>query len=173
MISRQDAVIVGLILVAIAEIIMLIKKVPFKRNLIVTAFSVYIVFLISIVFFPVFLKSDGYPVDYNFIPFATLKNYFMLKKTYGTVAVLGNIAILIPWGMLFGAVFKKRKALTFWVSTVAFCISIELIQHLMNVIIGYRMRCVDIDDFILNMAGAAIGFALYCLVVKIIGNLRK
>ena len=174
MITRFDAVAVGLFLILTAEIIMLIRRVPPKRNLINVVFSVYIVFLVSIVFFPLLLTSDGTNVGYNFIPFASIKNYLRINRSYSTLALIGNLALLMPWGMLFKVVFQKSKSLAFWLSTVAFCMGIEVTQHLINVMLGYKARCVDIDDFILNMTGAVIGFIIFrfCLI-KIYKLLKK
>ena len=166
MLNTQDVLILGFIIYVLIEIIMIIKKVPIKRNLLTSVFLLYIVCLVSIVFFPLPYKSQGYDLNYNFIPFNTIKEYILNDENYSIRSIVGNVLLLIPWGIMFKIVFLKSDTKTFWCSTVAFCVSIEATQHIINLLIGYRYRCVDIDDFILNITGAIIGSVLYSLLFK-------
>lgn len=166
MLGKEDAIIIGCVILLFIEIIMIIKKIPIKRNFMIIIFSMYIVMLISIVFFPIPYQLKGYDCGYNFIPFLSIREYFIDGGAYSNISLLGNIALLIPWGCLLGFVIKNVKRRTFWLLTVFVSVGIEIIQHLINTIIGYRYRCVDIDDFILNMLGATIGYFLYLLIYK-------
>ena len=172
MISRTDWIAVGFLLLTVAVVIMAIKKLPVKKLLIITVFSGYIIILISIVFFPIFYAGRSAEVGYNFVPFASIRNYILIKKSYSVTAILGNVILLIPWGFMFKAVFTKCKTFMFFILTFTFCAGIETIQHLINIIIGYRGRCVDIDDFILNFSGAVIGYLLYFIFDKTINRIK-
>lgn len=166
MLNKEDAMLFGVILIVIAQLILIIKRVSVKKNVMITVFLLYIIMLVSVVFFPIPYQSKGYDLDYNYIPFLSIKNYFDDGGILGLKAVFGNIVLMVPWGVLFRMVFTNKKTWVFWLSTIVFCIGIEFSQCVINLIIGYRYRCVDVDDFILNITGAAIGYALYLLVFR-------
>lgn len=140
---------------------MLIKKEPFKRYLILSAFFIYIILSISVVFFPVAYQSKGFDMEYNFIPFKTIRGYILSDRESNMKGLLGNLLLTVPWGVLFKMEFTKSSTKKFWLSTVLLCVGIETSQHIISLFLGYRYRCVDIDDFILNLTGAAIGYCLY------------
>ena len=73
-----------------------------------------------------------------------------------------NIAMFIPYPMLlYGILQKKHKFLVFATAGIGLSLAIELLQ-----LITHRGIC-DIDDFILNSAGAIIGAIATCLLMKI------
>ena len=166
MLNKDDAIIVGFVILFIAEIFMTIRKIPIKRNAIILISSIYFIFFISIVFFPIPYQLKGYDCEYNFIPFYSISKYLVDRETNSMVAILGNIILTIPWGILFEMLFNTSKKHIFWISTTAFLICIEITQHIINELIGYKYRCVDIDDFILNFTGALLGYILYILFFK-------
>lgn len=166
MLNKEDAMLFGIILIVIAQLILIIKRVSVKKNAIITVFLLYVIMLVSVVFFPIPYQSKGYDLDYNYTPFLSIINYFDDGGIYGLKAVFGNIVLMVPWGVLFRMVFNNKKTWVFWLSTIVFCVGIEFAQHVINLIIGYRYRCVDVDDFILNITGATIGYVLYLLVFK-------
>ena len=94
----------------------------------------------------------------NFVPFASLKYFYSVRKRYSYVAknILGNIIGFIPLGVLLPVLTIKLQR--FWKTVVAvFLISLlfETIQLLTN------LGVFDVDDLLLNTFGAAIGYLLY------------
>ena len=94
----------------------------------------------------------------NFIPFKTIKAFFRHGVSFRSVMVniVGNILALAPLGILFPALFSKaRKALPFLLMTTLVVVFIESVQFLFGV------GACDIDDLILNVAGAFVIFLLF------------
>jgi len=72
-----------------------------------------------------------------------------INRELGLVNVLGNVAMFVPVGLLFPVAFRMRLGPVVGVAALPF-VAIELLQLLIG-------RSADIDDVLLNSAGAAIG----------------
>jgi glycopeptide antibiotics resistance protein len=98
----------------------------------------------------------GQVVDDNLIPFHTLAIYWRnLGSEFWMRNLFGNLALLLPLGLLGSIAFP---ALDRWwrIALVAllYSVAIELIQRLVPA------RSADIDDVIVNVAGALLGWAI-------------
>jgi len=98
----------------------------------------------------------GQVVDDNLIPFRTLAIYWNnLGSEFWLRNLFGNVLLLLPLGLL-GPI--ALPALDRWwrVALVAllFSATIELIQ------LAVPDRSADIDDVIVNVTGALVGYAL-------------
>jgi glycopeptide antibiotics resistance protein len=99
----------------------------------------------------------GQVVDDNLVPFQTLAIYLRnLGSEFWLRNLFGNLALLLPLGLL-GPI--ALPALDRWwrVALLAFLVStaIELTQ------LAVPDRSADIDDVLVNVAGALIGYALF------------
>lgn len=94
----------------------------------------------------------------NFIPFRTILYYLSGKQGLSVAArnLLGNIIAFVPLGFSLPVLFKRLKNMKYTL-LISFLVtfSIETIQ--LFTCIG---SC-DIDDIILNVLGATIGFLIY------------
>jgi glycopeptide antibiotics resistance protein len=73
----------------------------------------------------------------------------------------GNVALFIPLGFLIPLVWPRRR---FWSGlqiALAVSISIEVLQYLSR---PWSNRLADVNDVILNVAGAAVGLAVISLL---------
>ena len=85
----------------------------------------------------------------NLVPFRT--NPYLIP--HEIISLLGNFALFMPFGYFIPRLFEKyRVFIKFILFTFVVLLSIETIQVL--TIRG----CFDVDDIILNLAGAVIGF---------------
>ncbi len=75
------------------------------------------------------------------------------------INIVGNIAVLVPLGILVPA-WAPRLCSIASILAVGLLTSatIELLQ------LGFTVRVADIDDVVLNVAGALLGYALYRLL---------
>ena len=96
----------------------------------------------------------------NFQLFATVSRYFgVLDRPSGfglfLYNIIGNVVILIPFGYLFPLINKKvKKWWIFVLVALAFILMIEMMQY-------FSMSgTLDVDDVMLNMIGAIIGYIL-------------
>lgn len=102
----------------------------------------------------------GQVVDDNLVPFHTLAIYWRnLGSEFWMRNLFGNLALLFPLGLV-GPI--AHPALDRWwrIGLVAFLysVAIELIQSLVPA------RSADIDDVLVNVTGALIGFAMWRVV---------
>ncbi len=94
----------------------------------------------------------------NLIPFKTIRGMLSSKhfSSYAFFNIIGNIGALLPLGFLFPIVFPKaRRLLPYTLMIIGVILFIESVQFLFGV--GKP----DIDDLILNLAGAIPAFLIY------------
>ena len=139
-----------------------------KKIIVFTLFAVYILLAFNLLFF---IRSSmwkyytygEYFCDYtNFIPFRTViefigyirdRNVYYLEMSKDNL--IGNLLIFMPLGVFLPAVWKKqRRFVSFFLTASAVIIGVEAIQFIT------MCGACDIDDYILNIAGALAGFAL-------------
>jgi glycopeptide antibiotics resistance protein len=102
----------------------------------------------------------GQVVDDNLVPFHTLAIYWRnVGSEFWMRNLFGNLALLLPLGLL-GPI--ALPALDRWwrIALVAlfYSIAIEVIQ------LAVPDRSADIDDVIVNVTGALVGFAMWRVV---------
>ena len=104
---------------------------------------------------------DQVKMSINLVPFRTIYGslYSIIHRTipylipHEIISLLGNFALLMPFGYFIPRLFEKyRVFIKFILFTFVVLLSIETLQVL--TIRG----CFDVDDIILNLAGAVIGF---------------
>ena len=144
------------------------KKIVWKREAALLLMYVNLAVLFRFVLYP-FFTVDGQvqpliinmssirPVRINLIPFAKLLDYDIKREA--AINIIGNISMFIPTGIILPILYKRLRG--FWKALLAgagLSFTIEMIQLL------FPGSVTDIDDLILNTAGAAIGYGIYQLV---------
>ncbi|MGD6842588.1 VanZ family protein [Bacillus infantis] len=133
------------------------------------SFIVYLFVLASILF----LGSRGFAWDgmslkdyirqsSNFIPFKTIGMYLQalsdgrMNMDIPVKNLLGNFVLFMPMGVYLPFFIRKKNSIIlFTASMTAMLITIEIIQVIT------RRGSFDIDDYILNMLGALIGYGIW------------
>lgn len=115
--------------------------------------------IVSVTFFPLRIIFYDWHGSANFIPFASIRQ--LATQTSAAVAVrniLGNIVLFIPLGFALPLLFDRMRSwwALLWRAAVI-SVAIESLQ------VFTRARAVDVDDVILNTAGASVGFLLFLL----------
>ncbi len=140
-----------------------------NRNRIWTAlFGIYCALMLWLLFDrPGFEEGLSYweqvQGNLNLIPFRTLKLFTELLTDHrpylvriALINLLGNVIMFIPLGFLLPWVFRKLQGLLrVLLATALIITAVELIQ--LFTLVG---SC-DIDDLILNLLGAALGYGLH------------
>ena len=113
---------------------------------------------------------DHVKMNINIIPFHTVAklcrqllnrtNPYLLK--YTLVNLFGNIALFIPYGVLIPILFNKmRKKRLYLIYTSIMVLILEIVQL-------FSLRgSFDIDDFLLNIFGAMIGYLLFKIIWRV------
>lgn len=126
---------------------------------------VYGLFLLYVLFF----RSIGttYPWTYaeylramhNFIPLKSVYVLFTTPVISARIIIrflvnfIGNIVLFVPWGVLLPTCFKKLQSFKhFSALTLVVLILVESIQ------IFSMLGSFDVEDILLNMIGACVGF---------------
>lgn len=98
----------------------------------------------------------------NIIPFKTILGYIKvyfdgsMSKSIPVRNLVGNLLLFFPWGIYLPLLSQKMKQWKIYmVITVATLLGIELVQFFA------KYGSFDIDDLILNLAGAMLGFFMW------------
>ena len=135
-------------------------------NLIIKiSFVVYILALCVILFFGSRGRWDNFSIleyaamQMNLVPFETIALYVraMIRDTINlNIAIanlLGNFLLFMPMGIYLPLLFQKIRSLVdFLLYMIPVLSLVELVQLLT------KRGSFDIDDLILNLAGAVLGF---------------
>ncbi|MDF2669127.1 MAG: hypothetical protein K0R67_1433 [Paenibacillus sp.] len=102
--------------------------------------------------------TDAY--RYNLVPFKTISNYIVHYSRFNFDTwfknLFGNIVLFIPIGIL-APILNKRfnKFIPFIGFSLLLLVTVETIQ------LFSRVGSFDVDDLILNLFGALIGYIFY------------
>ena len=102
---------------------------------------------------------------YNLIPLYTIRHQLRLLSggafvQFAYVNLVGNVVMFLPLGLL-PAIWKRQRKPGWYLLTTALSIAaIEAAQFLT------RLGSADVDDWILNMAGAIMGFEFWRTIGK-------
>ncbi|MCJ0933288.1 VanZ family protein [Virgibacillus halodenitrificans] len=141
----------------------------FIKVILKISFIFYLVALVILLFIGNrgYLYTDLTLLEYmktssNFVPFKTINTYFTafvdnsMNRNIPIKNLVGNFFMFLPMGIYLPFLIKKIAGLgRFVLSMIVLLFFIEVIQ------LVTRRGSFDIDDFILNMIGALIGFAIW------------
>lgn len=142
----------------------------------INSFAIYVLLLIYILFinFRAHFGEELSLADYikycsNLMPFRSIVLYIEALFT-GSMNIetpiqnlFGNLLIFLPMGLYLPYFFKRlQRFQRYAICMAAVLIGVEAIQILL------RVGSFDIDDVILNIAGACAGFAVFKLAQKIV-----
>lgn len=101
----------------------------------------------------------------NFVPFETIMRYINYSQYFNmnliVVNLLGNLLIFTPMGFLLPLLSKRfRKVWPILLVGFMSSLAVETIQFI------FRVGSTDIDDLILNTAGAWLGYLAYKFILR-------
>ncbi len=101
----------------------------------------------------------------NLVPFQEILRYQVGSHNF-YLNVIGNIVIFIPFGYYVSSYIKASKVSHILIVSVITSVVVEFVQK-------YIGRSFDIDDIILNVTGAIVGFLLFIGLSAIKKHLPK
>jgi glycopeptide antibiotics resistance protein len=120
------------------------------------ALAVWLAFSLTMTLQPV-TPMPGQVVDHNIVPFRTIQIYLAnLESPFWAGQMIGNLLLLLPVGLLGPIAFPAMNG---WVRVLVVALvlsaAIELAQ------LGIPNRSADVDDMLVNVVGALIGYAIF------------
>ena len=111
------------------------------------------------------LSTENASSGFNFVPFREMTRY-SIGSTSFFYTVIGNIGLVVPFGYFVSDYLKAKKTSHILIVSILISLTAELIQYKIG-------RAFDVDDIILNVVGAIIGFMCYISVIAIKHHLPK
>ncbi len=146
--------IVILIILRITKIIINKERLVFYTDFYRLLFILYILLLYYML---ISMESTSY--GSNFIPFKEIFRYSFMSKGF-IYNVLGNIALFMPFGYFVSEYLKANKIRHIFITSFLISLTAELIQYKIG-------RTFDVDDILLNVLGAILGYLAYRLIQKV------
>ncbi len=99
----------------------------------------------------------------NLVPFRTILPYLLGERGwfFGSINLIGNVALLVPVGLLLPFVLRHCTWTTALIIGIACGLAIEVMQAILDV--GHF----DVDDVILNALGVVIGYSVVLLLSRV------
>jgi glycopeptide antibiotics resistance protein len=140
-----------------------------KRNILIVLFLIYLALFMIVSFLGIDIHKlrtpDSEVIRSNLVPFRTISDFVSNFEHYNFDTwfynTLGSIILFLPLGFLLPSVFlnlKTFKRVIFLSLLLSTCI--EGIQFIT------KLGVLDIDDIILNLGGAALGYSLFRMFFK-------
>ena len=107
------------------------------------------------------LSTENASSGLNLTPFKEITRY-PLGSTQFFFNVIGNIVLFLPFGFFVSDFIKAKKTHQILIVSTLISLTAELIQFKIG-------RAFDIDDIILNVIGAILGFLCY----KLLRNIKR
>ncbi len=135
-------------------------KSAYRRRALWVLLVYYLAILSVLLFFGGLFHVDrAWGSAVNLEPFYTIRRFLIHYRRTGSLSslsnLLGNVVILIPLGVLLPMLFRVLRR--FWLTIplmALFAVGVEYVQWRTGVGIA------DVDDSILNFAGAAAGYII-------------
>jgi len=137
--------------------------------------GIYASWAAGLLFEPSARAAGPYLVDsvgrwINVVPFTTIAAQVGGTSGGRRVQFIGNVVLLLPLGLIGPVLMRSlRSATRLVLAATGVSIAIELVQ-LVATTLGFVQRSVDVDDVILNVAGALIGWLLWRATASVRGR---
>lgn len=149
-----------ILVLKITKVIINNDKFTFYKEFYNLLFIIYVLLLYFLL-----LSTENAASGINFIPFKEMTRYNIGSKAF-FYNVIGNIVLFIPFGYFVSDYLKGKKIHHILIPSVLISLTAELIQYKIG-------RAFDIDDIILNVIGAILGFMCYISVRAMKQHLPK
>lgn len=136
----------------------------------------YFLALIEITIFPIEILGDEMLIEIfgtdkgmewksyiQYVPFATIKYYCSERNMY---QIVGNILLLMPFPFLLELLYGKLSFAKLCICGAGMSLLIEMTQLFTDIATKHLSRVWDIDDIILNTAGAVLASAVIVFLRK-------
>lgn len=133
-------------------------------NLLITAAAIgYALFMLLLLFYRNRYFGEGY--SYNIVPFHTIKQYIVFRHHFNSDIwfknLAGNVVLFMPIG-----VFAPLLHIRYLNPLRLAALSVVMIGVVETAQMLIRVGSFDVDDIILNTAGALLGLAFTTVLLR-------
>ena len=155
-----------------------------RNEIIKFIFFIYIIVLVGVTLFPIEINIRGQAfrasgTAINCIPFRSIardisqvghgpfSTVFQIKLLIRNIG--GNFILLLPLGFLLPLVKRKANSIkNVLIFGFSISLSIEMLQFFECYFKIASARIADVDDILLNISGAAVGYLIYTLLNSVV-----
>lgn len=139
----------------------LVRRAPARRAALEAFFVGYMAVLLYVVFLPLPMRAGDTGSAWGFVNLVPARTVVGIARDFPGLVVqqlLGNVVLFVPLGFLLPMLSTRcrRAAITAAVG-LSVSVGIELVQLALLLTLAAR-RSVDVDDVVLNVAGACLGY---------------
>ncbi|MDO8916050.1 MAG: VanZ family protein [Coriobacteriia bacterium] len=136
------------------------------RERVVAVLFAWALAVVALTLFPMMIILYDWGFHANLVPLVeTVRMWHGATLRTSITNVGGNLAMFVPFGVLMPLLFAaSRRPLALAAQAFVVTALIESVQWLS------RSRIFDIDDLVLNTAGALVGLGLYHIAVRLVGR---
>jgi glycopeptide antibiotics resistance protein len=146
----------------------LARKADRRWTLLALLAVIHVTAVVALTIFPIPISGQDYyrhtrgMSDDNVVPFATIVGQ-LRNPGFNTIRqLLGNAVALAPLGIYGPGLWRPlRDWRVFAAVAISFGIGIELAQYAGSLLEGFSYRITDVDDAIMNAAGAVVAFFVW------------
>ena len=137
------------------------ETIHISKNIIKSVISIYSLGLLVLLFFR---PANQEYSQVNYVPFKTIVGFLsgngdFLIAFYNLTA---NVLLFVPYGVVTFMLYKNPSRRQLFFIPAGVILLIETLQYFT------KRGSMDIDDFILNLLGVWIGYALYPVIQKVV-----
>ena len=119
----------------------------------------YVVIVLALTLLPIFGLHTDDPVAVQTTPFTSIRAGLAGGiRSEGFAFVVGNVLMFVPLGVLIPVVLQRRSVLLVFLAALALSAGVELGQLAISLLVGFNYRNASVDDVILNVSGAVLGY---------------
>jgi glycopeptide antibiotics resistance protein len=141
--------------------IRLVRRAPARRAALEALFVGYLAVALYVVFLPLPVRPGDTRSRSGYVNLVPMHTVVEIARDFPGLVVqqlVGNVVLFVPLGFLLPLLDRRCRR---FVTTAAVALSssagIEIVQLALLLTLGAR-RSVDVDDVILNVAGAGLGY---------------
>ena len=171
--------VLGTPVVIAVSVARLIRRAAWQRVLVEALLAVYTLFAVDLALLPLVLEPTTrewyreanamyWTRSVNLVPFRTILSQLAPHAPDTALRqIMGNVALLIPFGVLAPAAWPGlRRLRSILIAALLVACGVEALQLLERLsFVGWRS--IDIDDVLLNAIGGLLGFAVWSLAARI------
>jgi glycopeptide antibiotics resistance protein len=154
----------------------LVMRAPVRRAAVEALFVGYLAAMLYVVFLPLPMRPDDTRFAWasiNLVPARTVAG--IIRDFPGLVIqqILGNVVMFVPAGFLLPLLSARyRRFAVTAAAGLSVSVGIELVQLALLLTLRSR-RSVDVDDVILNVTGACLGYLVWWGAHALAGTLPR